>query len=630
MKKFLALLMVALLAISLVACKSSGDKTSSSNGNSTGPAVKSYTVAFEVDGERYKTLKVNDGEKITTTVADPTKEGHSFTGWTLAGQVVTLTDYVVTKDVTFTAQFKKNDVNANLNVTDTKEDGKTYYLVVGWWETTALETDGVTPKHTSYLDEDQVRLFYSNLILYLKAKGATEKDLAAVSVRNYSSEKVADMGSLVLADGDVDIMIGVGNNVNSQAGLALYEASNDNKFATEMGSTPTSRYVALLSSTNELGVNVFDWLKTDTGKQAFKKQLTASEITVVPERSNEIDLTVTVHGDTDAVTALTDDQTAITLPAITVADDKVFKGFALTADGEVALAVAIDAEIKYNDVKKLVATGEKTLDLYPVFGDKPTGTALNVYIQINGNNLYEYEAKLFEARFTSTLTAEEKENVVFHFETAAADDFKATVNSATDVDVVIGGNNPVNSFAAHTDGAITNVAAKHFVSTNRKVIIANNTDNLDLAKKLYSFATAEAVEFELHVAFWTKNGDWVTADEEAKLKTNIEATVKTALNITGEETLEGKYNVKLTFVDVTTEGNKVADLGAATNALFDGKGTDLIVGCGGNVDTTGGVTIVEKQKADLTILSKDRYVALVTDNYLTRLLYTTCFTVTAE
>ena len=375
MKKFLALFLIALMSVSLFACNgangtSSGDKSGKS-GTSGTPTVTKHTVIFEVDGDRYKTLKVADGETITATVDSPVKDGYSFSGWALDGEIITLSEYVVNKDVTFTAKFTRNDVDTSLNVNDVKVEGKEYYLVIGWWECTKINDDG-TQKFTSYLTEDQVRLFYANVILYLKAKGATEADLANVSVRNYSSEDVESMGAGVLADGDVAIMIGVGNNVNSKAGLSLYEADNANsKFQTKMGTTPTDRYVALLDTTNALGVNVYDWLKTETGKQSFVKQLTASEISVVPERSDEINLTVTVHGDTDAVTVLTDADTAVTMPEITVAEDKIFKGFALSADGAVALNVSKDAELKYANLRSLVNVGDTAIELYPVIEDKP-------------------------------------------------------------------------------------------------------------------------------------------------------------------------------------------------------------------------------------------------------------------
>jgi|GEM_PF-6975297 len=627
MKKLLAILLTVVMLAALAACGNDDSSTTSEKDSASKSTITTYTVAFEVEGERYKTLKVNEGETITAEVADPAKEGYSFAGWAIGNEVVTLADYVVNSNVTFTATFTKNNDNSNLNVNDVKVDGKEYYLVVGWWEVDDVDSDG-NPKHTSYLNDEQVQMFYANLILYLKAKGATDADLANVSVRNYSSKDVASMGAAVLADGDVDLMIGVGNNVNSAAGLTLYEGTNDSKFATTMGTTPTSRYVALLSSTNELGVNVFDWLKTDGGKQAFVKQLAASDITVVPERSNEINLTVTVYGDTTVSTALTDAETLVEMPAITVAEGKVFKGFALSEGGAVALNVAADAQLNYANVKNLVETGATTLSLYPVIEDKVEVPELNAYVQVNGSNLTAYEAHLLEARFMSTLTAEEQAIVHFHIVDGNAAAFTAATDAASDVDVVIGGNNPVNTYTAHENGALANAGAKHFASTNRKVAVLANTDNYELSKKLYDFVVAPAVEFELHFTFWTKGGDWVTTDEEAAIKGKIEALINKELAIGEGETLAEKYNVVITFVDTTK--STVADLGEETRALRDGKGTDLIIGCGNNVNatsgTTAGMTIVEKHNADTNILSKNRYVALITDNYFTRLVYNTFFT----
>ena len=494
---FVCIMATVLLVLTLLACGASAPETpESESAAATKPAATNYTVAFNVDGERYKTLKVAEGSVITATVDDPSKEGYSFAGWTLDGAAVVLSEYVVTKDVTFEAKFTKIEVNADLNVNDVKTEGKEYYLVVGWWETTKLDSNG-DPAHTSFLNDEQVRLFYSNLILYLKAKGATEADIAGISIRNYSTETVAQMGEKVLADGDVDLMIGVGNNVNSSAGLTLYESSNDNKFATEMGTTPTSRYVALLSSTRALGVNVFDWLKTDTGKQAFKKQLTASEITVVPERSSEINLTVTVHGDTDAVTTLTDAEMPITIPAITVPEGYEFKGFATSEGGEIALRTALTATLNYSSVKSLINVGDTALELYPVLAESKTvtETKLNVYVQVQGTNLLQEEAELLKERFLATLTAEEAANVEFHIETVAnAAAFTEIIEAAEDVDVCIGGNNPLNNYAQHAEGQTANAGEGHFANTSRKIIICENTDNLELAKKLYAFVTSNYSE----------------------------------------------------------------------------------------------------------------------------------------
>jgi len=367
MKKLLfCLLLILCLGTFLMSCGKQEEESTPEDPQQE--QVEEFTVAFEVDGQRVKTLKVEKGKKIAATVADPSKSGFEFLGWYIGEEKIDLANYVVNSAVTLVAKFKEVKIDVEVDVNAQKEEGKEYYLVVGWWETTAIDSETGEPKHTSYMDEARVKMFYSNLVLYLKAKGATDEDIANIQIRNYSSEKVAEMGAAVLADGDVDLMIGVGNNVNSQAGLSLYEGSNDNKFETNMGQA--NRYVALLDSTNELGINVFDWLRTDTGRQAFLKVLAQNEITVVPERSDEINLSVTVHGNENKTTLLDDAEDVVEMPEITVPEGKEFAGFAKAEGGEVVLNVAMNAELKFANLKTLINVGDTELGLWPVFKDK--------------------------------------------------------------------------------------------------------------------------------------------------------------------------------------------------------------------------------------------------------------------
>ena len=85
--------------------------------------------------------------------------------------------------------------------------------------------------------------------------------------------------------------------------------------------------------------------------------LTAEEIaqSLIPV---DLDFTVVVHGDTNVTTVLHTKDDKVTMPEITVPDDKLFKGFALTSGGEVALDVAKDATLKYDNLKDLVAEEE--------------------------------------------------------------------------------------------------------------------------------------------------------------------------------------------------------------------------------------------------------------------------------
>ena len=630
-KKFIGVLTL-LLAASLAACtpaKPDQSSKTSDGGNqssSVTPIAVRHTVKFENDGQRVATEMVKDGESLTAeqipTVKAP--EGYEFVGWAITDdEVIDLLTYVITADVTLHPVFEEvQESEDTLSVDDVKEAGKTYYLVLGWWE---VDDPAEPDKITSHLTKTTVRLFYENIINYLKANGASEADIANIQFRNYSTATVAEMGEKINADADVDIVIGVGNNINSTAGVSLYGGSNDYKFQTPMGDG-TARYVACTSYATELGVNTYNWLKnTDAGIASFVRTLTAEEIaaSLVPV---SLDFSVTVHGDTNKTTVLEDKNSVVEMPTITIPEGKIFKGFALSENGEVKLEVAKDAVLKYDDLKDLVAEGVKTIDLYPIFEDAPVvAEDLVVYVQVNGANLTLPEAKLLEARFNTTLTTEK---VKFNVIDGNASAFTEAIGN--DSDVIIGGNNPVNNLGKHADGPTANAGSKHFASSNRKVIISDKctAGHLELAKKLYNFVIADAIEFEVHAAFWPKSDNsWVTVDERAAILAGMTTQLNTYLGITGEETLLSKYNVKFTDVDVNVDGNKVADLGTATRALREGKGTDLIIGCGNNVDSASGagMTIVEKKDIPTTMVAAGRKVALINENPLAREIFDNYF-----
>lgn len=186
--------LVALLAMSLTlgACgPSTGPSTPTESSPTTSERVTRYTVAFEVDGERYRTESVKEGEKITAVIPNPSKEGWKFIGWFEDGVLVDLSTYVVTKNTTFVAQFEEVLAEDVLSVDDVKEAGKDYYMVLAWWEVADPEDP---TKVTSSLTKDTVRLFYGNLIKYLVATGATEENIKNIQFRNYSTAKVAELG----------------------------------------------------------------------------------------------------------------------------------------------------------------------------------------------------------------------------------------------------------------------------------------------------------------------------------------------------------------------------------------------------------------------------------------------------
>ncbi|MCQ4863485.1 S-layer homology domain-containing protein [Pseudoflavonifractor phocaeensis] len=127
-----------------------------------------------------------------------------------------------------------------------------HYLVLGWYAKT----------ETSGLDEKVIEAFVSEMKAYLRAQGATEAQLADIVVRAYTGN-VADMGASIKADNDVDVMIGVGENIDAPtsaggatAGVPIIEKTN----GIYMGTSKKNRWMARLTE-DETAVTVYNWIK---------------------------------------------------------------------------------------------------------------------------------------------------------------------------------------------------------------------------------------------------------------------------------------------------------------------------------------------------------------------------------
>ena len=638
MKKiFKYLIMLFVFTFSLVACGGNNTSTNNSvNTPSSSETVKTkYTVQFYVEDELFKTLKVEDGSTIgSDKVGTPTKEGFSFVAWEDESKtVIDLDTYVVTSALKLYATFEEIITDDTLIVNGTKEEGKEYYLVVGWWETTALNEDG-TPKITSSLTVDTVRLFYANLNLYLKAYGATDEQIKNVQFRDYSTEAVAEMGEKINADGDVDLMIGVGNNINSNAGVELFEG-NDGKQTAPMGTEGKSRYVALPNheTMNSVAISVFDWIKTEVGQKAFMNPLTASDMVVAPERTDEVTVTVTVHGLNDdvVVTNLTSKKDPIAVPEITLEAGKKFLGYATTANAEVAeIAVGLGVALTYAQIEGLL-NGASSIELYPVIIEEVVNTNydLVVYVHVVSTaKINEAEASLFADRFEATLTEEKNINYVWVTEGKAAD-FQARVEAdlaaGETIDVVIGGNATTKNLTAIDETYVNaSCAAGHFADSSRKIIVlsACATAHADLAKAFYTFMTTEAPELKLSFAFWTKEYSWVTEAEIATITEEITAYVNTLFGIEDAYTT---YNISISFYTCTN--TTVGPLSEETKALNDGNGVGMIIGTGGNATDADkmGDDIIEQKDIPTSMVAKGRKVAICQENFIYRSIYTNYF-----
>lgn len=639
MKKLLKKwLLLFVFMFSLVGCVTPSTSSSANppvSSSSSTQVVEKHTVQFYVEDELYKTLKIAENTAIgSETVANPVKEGHSFVAWQDENKnVIDLDTYLVTDALKLYATFKEVVTDATLVVDGVKEAGVDYYLVVGWWETTAVDADG-NPKQTSYLTKDTVRLFYANLILYLEAYGATKDQISAVQFRDYSSATVAEMGAAVNADADVDLLIGVGNNINSTAEVSLFEG-NDGKTTALMGTKPASRYVALPNheEMNKLAISIFDWIKTEVGQTAFTKELEKSAITVVPERTNNINLVTTIHGlsGDPVVTTLTSKTDEIKVPAIEVPAGHKFLGYALTSGATAAdITIGAGVALTYAAIEALL-NGASTITLYPVIVEEVIDTTydLVVYVHVvSSSKISEAEFNLFKDRFAATLTEEKNINYVLYTE-GKADPFKAKIEedlaAGETIDVVVGGNNPLSKLVAlDTEHGVATCGAGHFADDSRKVVILNScaSTHVELAKQFYAFMTAEAPVMDLSVAYWHNEHKWVKEEEITAIDAAIKAYVNTYL---ASEDAFTTY--KLTYTPYVCTNTKVADLSTETKALNDGKGVGLIIGSGKNATSEGnmGSDIIEHKVVSTSIIAAERYVAICKENSIYRAIYANYF-----
>lgn len=254
-KRRIPLVFCSLMLIGgLSACSPANPPSSvPSNEQSSSIVVNSYLVSFYVDGVLYKTAQVKEGETVTNIIDNPTKEGYDFSGWKLEDNTeFNLETTVVTSNLTVNATFTKKEVQEpikdeiTLNVEDTKDPTKEYSIVIGWYGKSA----------TSGLNVDVMKVFANNLVKYLKAKGVSDEDIKKVSIRRYGDEstKVGPMGELINADGDCDLLLGVGKNITSTGLVEVVEKQE----GIVMGGI--SRYIARVTDTKQIVKDLYDFI----------------------------------------------------------------------------------------------------------------------------------------------------------------------------------------------------------------------------------------------------------------------------------------------------------------------------------------------------------------------------------
>ena len=541
---------------------------------------ESIEITIVADGNESKVNVFETGAAID----GPVKSGYKFVGWAVVadGEVV----FAVGTAISMYDLQDYADANGQIRLYAIYEERVANEgLVIGIWN--------------RYVNSDEVGADTGAKIEAAYRAYMADNNLTFdVEFRVYTESAVADFGAAVNAAGDVDVILGAGANIQSAGGVAYIARAYMNYEGL------TGRYAVLLTD-SERALNFYAYITGLTNEEA--------NITFVV-------------GET-STTATANNLLGIKANAPEVALEEGFEllGWATSADATEAQIVA--SSISYADVKELLTDGAVTL--YPVIVKKLVeDTTLKVSVWTKGGSwVTAVELEIIQNGFNkylvslgydiSKLTIEFVETVTDGNKVA---DLGAAVNAAGDFDIIIGCGNNVDSTGGVTVISKGDVLVSHVAGERKVATLTTNT----LAGHLYTYLTTvepteapveppEGVPVQnttLKVSVWTKDGAWITDAELEAIKTGFNAYL----------TQQGYDVSKLTieFVVTTTDGNKVADLGAAVNAAGD---FDIIIGCGNNINSSGGVSVLEKANILTSYVAAGRMAATLTDNTLAALLY---------
>ena len=213
---------------------------------------KDLTVILNVSGEVYGTCVVNSFNnyyiKDDFVAPDP---GDIFWGWSPKEDYIPEVDdpslLLVNKKVIRYADVCKWALpdTDNIDLFAIFAPKPVYDLVVAWYNKPA--TSGCT--------EEIMGRYTDGLYDYLTTQSYTPASMK-IDIRGYEGD-VATVGSKVNADDDVDIIIGMGNNITTQGGIETLD-----RFDNVTIGAKTGRNICRLSD-SELSILVFEWMKTE-------------------------------------------------------------------------------------------------------------------------------------------------------------------------------------------------------------------------------------------------------------------------------------------------------------------------------------------------------------------------------
>jgi len=203
-------------------------------------ALENYvTLVLNVNGEIYATYDISIFNNAVVT-EPKAPEGEKLYGWTPQKNWKELSqdEIVVTQNNTFITY---NDVK---DFIEGESQSVTLYavfavippkdLVVAWYRAEGVSTQ-------TGLNEENMSAFTEDMYTYLRSKDYVPEEMDIV-VRPYDGNVGNSCGG-IMADGDVDIMVGWASNIGTTGGITFLE----NKEGVTIGSI--SRYAARLTNT---------------------------------------------------------------------------------------------------------------------------------------------------------------------------------------------------------------------------------------------------------------------------------------------------------------------------------------------------------------------------------------------
>lgn len=209
--------------------------------------TKTVTVIAYIEGvetER-KDIDIFNNAILTPPSEDKIPEGKEFYGWsTSENWDETTDDFVVEGNFISYNNVKEHAVNGEVKLYPAYKVKVEKYFVFGWYTKTS----------TSGLNESTMSAIETALKEFLRTKGATDEQLALVDIRGYDGG-VADYGAKIMADGDVDVFLGCGSNIDSAGGVTLIKKSSGMTFNKKDG----RRFILL--NTESLSIDVYNWFQ---------------------------------------------------------------------------------------------------------------------------------------------------------------------------------------------------------------------------------------------------------------------------------------------------------------------------------------------------------------------------------